>query len=368
MVQTLNAQMGAWFPSDFCDRFNEEFGQAARSNDPAAVERYLSGYSGSTQLAHVLRLLGQSEQAAATAASAGVPDDQSTNARVAGVAMKASVVLLMRDSSFQQAVDAQLAALAGCSELLPGQQLLTGRQLAYVCGCRAALEGGMMLVKAATVSVAAVKFVQKMARMCCEAVLQLEPDNPQGHMEAARFWDTAASHTPWQAWEVPPQPPQRVVDAYLRAVSLGQQRGSDWWVARCAPAALLACGRDVSRASKAAAAAAVRQAQPALKRCKKVLPDQWIKSAECLLVQTPTTLARIEADLGVAEGQAGAGTGGSSASSAAAASTAVGSGSALTVEEVAKAMRVRSVLCASCGSKALSLRFCGRCRQVQYCR
>ena len=346
LLHSLGGQLRAYFSGDeFEGRFAQGFAQADNSGGPTAVQRYLGSYSGSDVLQHVLHLYAAGRTAAAVAQSQRVSDAQSTHSRVACAAMMASALMLLRDSRHQQAIDRGLAALRDSRALQPGQQLLTRRQLAHVCGCQITLAGGYMLIKAAIVEVVAVEFVQRMANMAAEAVLQLEPGNARSLLEAARYFSAAADFMPLEVQAAPPQPAQRVVDLYLRAVRLGQQQGSDWWVARCAPPALLACTPAVSRASKAAVVAAVKLAEPALKRCRPMLPDCWVKAAEGLLARPTNILARVEAELSAGGGMGIRSSGSLSASY----------GSALTPEEAAKVMRARRLECDGC-------------RKAQYCR
>lgn len=363
VLRTLKAQ--AYIDSAFSDSFIAGFGRATNAADiPSATERFLRSYSGSgSRQGHLVRLYVKGQQQAASAMSPYLSDGESTTARVIATAMHASALKLLSDAQYAAAVDAELEALRRSPELLPGRELPSARQLAHLAGCNVALWAGYMLLKPAQVQVAAVQFVTQQAAAAAEAVLQLEPDNPRGYLEAARFFGAAAELMPVAARQAPPQPDQRVVDLYLKAVSLGQAQGSDWWVARCAPAALLGCTPRVSLASKAAAAAAVRQAQAALRRCRSRLPDAWVKAAEGLLLQTPSTLASIEAELSARSPPSGSG-GSAAAAGSPAAHAATGSSR---LGELAQAMAVRSITCSGCGTGALGLRRCGGCLQAQYC-
>jgi len=69
------------------------------------------------------------------------------------------------------------------------------------------------------------------------------------------------------------------VEAALRCFRLGKQQGSDWYVAQGGVDAIVA-GRFSSSISPElwrAAEEAFQEAEPALRRCKRLLPDGWAK-------------------------------------------------------------------------------------------
>ena len=157
---------------------------------------------------------------------------------------------------------------------------------------------------------------------------------------------------------------QRIVNLYLRAVRLGQEQRSDFWVARCAPPALVhaAASTDVSRASSEAAVAAFRLAQPALKRCKPLIPERWARAVEGLLPQAAAVLPLEETKLRLLQA------GGDSSATGATLQAAAQAAHTAQVALLPTAIRAHDVGCHGCGKGAIGLRRCGRCLQAQYCR
>ena len=205
-----------------------------------------------------------------------------------------------------------------------GQPLLTARQLLHAFCCRSALTAGKLLSgrHGPMLPPKGRALVQLYADQACDRALALEPESPSiclevarhaappycGHAYAVPFTacalycsmycrymaeDTGGSGSSRQAAQ------QRIVDLYLKAVRLGQEQRRDFWIARCAPPALIhvAVSTGVSRASSEAAVAAFHLAKPALKRCKPLMPERWARAVEGLLTQADAILPLVEARL-----------------------------------------------------------------------
>lgn len=130
---------------------------------------------------------------------------------------------------------------------------------------------GMAMQARLTASQAA---FQAAADASVAALLALEPDNPWG-------WHAKVLH-------LRSRNPEESVQAGLRCFRLGKQQGSDWYVAQGAVDAMNLCSAKclgVSPQLRRAAEEAFQEAKPALRRCKRLLPDGWVKvraaSASC---------------------------------------------------------------------------------------
>jgi len=130
---------------------------------------------------------------------------------------------------------------------------------------------GMAMQARLTASQAA---FQAAADASVAALLALEPDKPWG-------WHAKVLH-------LRSRNPEESVQAGLRCFRLGKQQGSDWYVAQGAVDAMNLCSAKclgVSPQLRRAAEEAFQEAKPALRRCKRLLPDGWVKvraaSASC---------------------------------------------------------------------------------------
>jgi len=115
---------------------------------------------------------------------------------------------------------------------------------------------------------------------CAARLASLEPHSLKTRMMVAH--DAAA---PVTSWESPGR--QRAVELFLGCSQQAQQQRCDYTVASAGMYALAMVASDVSRTCSAAvqgsALAAFQQAEAALRRCKRVLPQPWLAQAEVVL-------------------------------------------------------------------------------------
>ena len=181
--------------------------------------------------------------------------------------------------------------------------------------------------------------LQAARQSAAERLLRLEPANPKS-------WGVAAEAA---------QDQQCAVERYLRAVELAQQQGSDWWVAQGSAQAMGSAGDALDagapRATAMAALAAAEQFQPALRRCKRLLPALWLQSLTTMAGVMPQAAAMVRLQLGL--GQPGD-------------QVLLSNLAAMGGSEPEQAMA--GMRCTRCGAYAVGLRRCARCKGRGYCR
>ncbi|PRW34056.1 Tudor domain-containing [Chlorella sorokiniana] len=98
-------------------------------------------------------------------------------------------------------------------------------------------------------------------------MLALEPSNPSG-------WHTKALHLRYAGEEA--------MQAALRCYRQAQQQGSNWYLAQGGAHAMLALPRNAGLGPelRQAAVEAFQQAEPAVQRVKKLLPQAWVQTIE----------------------------------------------------------------------------------------
>lgn len=276
-----------------------------------------------------------------------------------------------RQAAVARALRLLSAAGAGADEAPSSQQAQQGKQrqeeeeqqlglptltqLRYTC-CHLAAESALQVAALSQQPLAAAGQQQAQAQQLSaeqqEAVqaaedgsinelLELEPDNPKGLVAAALASGRSG------------QPPERVTRLYLSAYRLSTEQRSDWWAALAAARALAHAAerpQAVDGDTLAEAVAAFQQTEPALKRCRRLLPPTWVQQleaswdlAERLLPAAAQLVQQAAAQQESAEGED------------ATAGPAAAAGAAAQANE-----------CAYCGETAAALR-CARCRRDVYC-
>ena len=267
----------------------------------------------------------------------------------------------------QAAIERALARLAGTeaaaasggmqgSHQQQAQQQAAGlptmAQLRYAC-CHLAAESALQVAALAQQPLPAAAGSQERQRQALtpdqrEAVqaaedgsinelMELEPGNPRSLVAAALACGRSS------------QPPERVAGLYLSAHRLAAEQRSDWWMAVAASRALAHAAERPGGAgveTLAEAVAAFRQAEPALKTCRRQLPAAWVQQLDAGWAVAERLLPA--AQRAVAVGAGAAAEGEAAAAAAAAAATAAAEAE-----------------CGYCGKPA-ALR-CSRCRSVAYC-
>lgn len=270
-----------------------------------------------------------------------------------------------RQAAVARALRHLSAAGAGADEAPSSQQAQQGKQrqeeeeqqlglptltqLRYAC-CHLAAESALQVAALSQQPLAAAGQQQAQAQQLSaeqqEAVqaaedssinelLELEPDNPKGLVAAALASGRSG------------QPPERVTRLYLSAYRLATEQRSDWWAALAAARALAHAAERpeaVDGDTLAEAVAAFQQAEPALKRCRRLLPPTWVQQleaswdlAERLLPAAAQVVQQAAAQQESAEG-----------------------------EDTAAGAAAQANECAYCGETAAALR-CARCRRDVYC-
>ena len=271
-----------------------------------------------------------------------------------------------RCSSCMQLQDGWLpqTASAGCSaELVAGSEgrqepLLTVEQLQYCC-CFLALDSAMLAKQPSAEQLAVLKAA---AAISAQTMRQLEPNNPKSHFKA----------TSALVYEATVRDFKQAVQGFLRAFELSRQQRSDFWSVQSAVNALsFATTRpsEVGHSALAAAVAAFEQtAEAALRRCKRLLPEVWVRVLVVDVERARPLLPGAHEQLQLWQQQASSRRCASSAASQA-------SGSAQRAAARQQPDRTRRDLdarhitdCDSCGQPAVGLRRCGRCKKAQYCR
>ena len=175
------------------------------------------------------------------------------------------------DPAYKRRLQRQLGQLAGSGG--QAERLLTAVQLQYLC-CYRVIRFAIKLRQPTAEMRPELKAA---AARSAETLRQLEPNNPVSHVGEAEALQVG--------WESPNgRQNGQIVEGYLRAAQLGQQQGSDYWAIHSIGCALsLAACRplEVGHSTLAAALASFEQtAEAALRRCKRLLPMQWVRHLE----------------------------------------------------------------------------------------
>lgn len=150
---------------------------------------------------------------------------------------------------------------------------------------------------------------------------------------------------------------QQAAELYLPAYQLGRQQRSDYWLIMGASWAAkrvvmaLECGTG-QRATAEAALAALQDAAPALRRCKKLPPVQDVQQLEAAVVEAQQVDSPLRSQLQHPASSISTGGGGDSSS------------------DMFDALGdcFSSMRCNGCRKHAVGLRKCSRCRRAAYCR
>ena len=245
----------------------------------------------------------------------------------------------------------QLAASEGQQEQLP-----TVEHLQYNCWS-IALPFACQLSQPSAGQLATLKAV---AASSAQAMRQLEPSNPHSHVAAAEALQVDCHR----------QQTQQRVEFYLRAFELAQQQRSDYWTAVGAVNAFFVatfCPLEDGHSALAAAVAAFEQAaEAALRRCKRLLPEQWVRPLEYDEQVARCLLPGAHEQLQLWQGQPhGAGPAVSAALQASGDAQAEASSQQVDTSGFDAA---HATDCDGCGQAAVGLRRCARCKKAQYCR
>ena len=264
----------------------------------------------------------------------------------------------LADPAVQRRVQRQLEELASGRE----QQgpLLTVQQLQYVCQHH--------ISKHAAASAAAESPTGQLSESStavissARAMLELEPDSPRSHFAKADALTVASRG----------QQAKQIVERFIRVSQLGQQQRSDYWVVYGAATALHLATRSphgVGHSTFAAALELFKQAaEPALRRCKRLLPERWTVVLEQQVATVKALLPGAHKQVRLLE-QAGR-SGNNSPAAGAAVLASVAAQEAVATEQAASTAEDRwqgRLICDGCGERALGLRRCARCKQTQYC-
>ena len=251
----------------------------------------------------------------------------------------------------------QLAGSAGRQQ----ERLLTIEQLHFSC-CYFAV-----VFASAVPRPSGEQLVEMQAAVAsiAQAMRQLEPSNPKSHIEAvgALWLDTSVRQG------------KQAVKFQLHAFELAQQQCSDYWTIWSAATALTTAALqplEVGHSGLAAALAACEQtAEAALRRCKRLLPEVWVRQLEGQMAVARPLLPGAHRQLQLLQQQAS----GSSPAARTALLASEASQAAVFSEQVA-ALRplgrgidlAHATDCDGCGQRAVGRRRCARCKRAQYCR
>ena len=271
----------------------------------------------------------------------------------------------MRVSAWRQALPARSAIRRQLEEQQQGQQaqrgraqpLLTLEQLEAML-CTAVADGGQVALLGwpnrqlpASIDV---QDVVALVLTCCERLLELDPANPKALIAASSSIMVVGSPNPTNPAlrAGNPQLIQRAVALVLRAFRAAQPMGSPYWRVQAGSLGLamgILPGSSLSRADLAALVAAAEEAPAAVKPLRGMLPHAWVAELEQLLEGAAAALPAARLQLWGPSGQAAA---------VQAAASAVGS-----FQEQQASWEGRLV-CSGCGTYALGLRRCARCKQA----
>jgi len=244
-------------------------------------------------------------------------------------------------------------------QLLAGraEPLLTLQQLQYAVNCCSASAASEMYQRVLREQRGASRpsgqqlqqaRASRMALMkAVAALVTLEPRNLKGLLLAAQASMNAALAEP-----------QQVADGFLRCFREAQQQHSEFYAALAAHFASSYAAVNSHRIRPSTlreAVAAFQQAEPAVRRCRQLLPHMWVAPLLALLSQTQQLCSQLQQQLQQP--------GSISRESAAAAWQSWVAAAPGVAEQVAGCIK-----CSGCGSVAVALRRCGACRKAQYCR
>ncbi|KAL4440155.1 hypothetical protein ABPG75_003156 [Micractinium tetrahymenae] len=211
--------------------------------------------------------------------------------------------------------------------------------------------------------------LQGVAEEAAAEALQLEPDSPKVHLAVGNVLTVPGKH-------------QRAMDHYLRCAELAQQQGSDLFTAAAGIQAVILIGPElsrsatsggrfpVSRASMQAALEAFRQAEPALKRCKRLLPQGWVAEYEAMLpmARGARQAAQLRLQRWQVEGEQAATDSIGSASQARSLARRAAETERAMLQLAEQALVHEALMqCDGCGQSAVGLQRCARCRRARYC-
>ncbi|KAL4451707.1 hypothetical protein ABPG75_007369 [Micractinium tetrahymenae] len=205
---------------------------------------------------------------------------------------KADALLAASSTACEQSLQL-LAALQ--RSLLPGADAVpTLAQLRCFCNTmmvEAIGEGGVVAAVPADV----LQRMQPAFEQAAAEALQLEPGSPKLHWKLGRALMAEQS--------------QRALHQFLRCCELAQQQGSDFFTAAGATFALWSVSRDlpnagsagrqspVSLASAEGALAVFPKAEPAFRRCKRLLPQTWLADLKDLLPMAEVAFSAVQTRL-----------------------------------------------------------------------
>lgn len=129
---------------------------------------------------------------------------------------------------------------------------------------------------------------------------------------------------------------RRAAALFLRGAELARQQGSDFWQISSSSHVIAlreAQPAGLPLASTEALRSTLLNAKPALRRCKRLLPMQWVRLLETEVECTLILLQPDQAD-----------------------------------ESVEQAAAQNRMLCTGCDRRAIGLRCCARCKAAWYCR
>ena len=252
-------------------------------------------------------------------------------------------------------------------EGLDNGQLLTADQLHFSCCARAVSSAHNVAHSDSPCPADQLAEVHASATSSARALRQLEPESPAGS-----FWEADA------ALITRGEPVQRF-EYCLRSARLAQQQRSDYWTIHTSVAAVMLATNSPQEVGHTAFAAAVelyeQEAEPALRRCRRLLPEAWVAMLQQRMQVTQKLLPGAHKQLRLLQLlQPGSTSASASASGEAfmALLLSVDSQQVLARQQMVPAGAVErmqgQVACDSCGKQAVGLRRCARCRQAQYCR
>lgn len=155
---------------------------------------------------------------------------------------------------------------------------------------------------------------------------------------------------------------QRRLELFLRCFQEAQRQRSDYYTLLAATGAVLnAVVLSCSSATAQEVVTAFQQAEPALRRCKRLLPQRWVAGLEVSVSNAQQGCIILQAQLQQP--------GSSRAVVVAAASAAARARARLVQEADSPDDRVdRLLYCSGCGKAAVGLRRCSACHSARYCR
>lgn len=272
---------------------------------------------------------------------------------VTAVAEGLRLLQLLGRPALMAAVDRQLAVFE--APHLSAQQLRyaaaheTGKIAAYLLAARQyrSLPRALQRLQAANVQFSSQQtaMLRSAVRAATAALLQLEPGNLKTYTVAAA------------AAEVFDEP-QQAFALNMRGLELARQQRSDYHQAAFGiqlinQASSAAWGAGASRASAEAAVAAFPAVEPALQRCKRLLPLDWTCEVEACLTLAKHAYTAVQQQLQQAAG------------------VHAGALDALAGEQLQRALDAVDIHslhhCSFCGQQAAGLQLCSQCKQARCC-